>query len=256
MSGRVRVAQVSDLPFMRRWLRHTDAGSFDRVTHRKHWEKGWVCGELWRAGLLCSGSRGLGFGVGNDKLPAYFAGLGCEVLATDLDPADRRAAQWAATGQHCAGVEWLRDPALCEGAAFEARCSFRGVDMNKVPDDLTGFDFCWSVSALDHLGSVGQALEFVRRSVRCLRPGGLAVHVTEFNLSENPLRYGPVSVLEAQHVGRLAKEFSLDVDLSLGDTPADRHVDRPPYFHNPHFRVMLPGCVIVTSIGFSIRRES
>jgi len=31
-----------------------------------------------------------------------------------------------------------------------------------LPADLTGFDFCWSICALEHLGTIAQGLDFIK----------------------------------------------------------------------------------------------
>ena len=62
---------------------------------------------------------------------------------------------------------------------------FRVVDMNAVPDDLRGFDFSWSSGAVEHLGSLAAGADFVLAQMDCLRPGGVAVHTTEFLVSSD-----------------------------------------------------------------------
>ncbi|MFC7553839.1 methyltransferase domain-containing protein [Pseudoroseomonas wenyumeiae] len=89
------------------------------------------------------------------------------MLATDLDPADPRAARWIGTGQHAP------PPAL----------PFRAVDMTRIPRDLHGqFDLVWSACALEHLGSLRAGENFILEAMRCLKPGGIAIHTTEFDL--------------------------------------------------------------------------
>ena len=48
----------------------------------------------------------------------------------------------------------LNDRLLCPPARFDQLVTFRPVDMTAIPDDLAGFDFCWSSCALEHLGSL------------------------------------------------------------------------------------------------------
>ena len=43
--------------------------------------------------------------------------------------------------------------------------------MNELPGDLAGFDFTWSSSAFEHLGSLEAGARFVERQMHCLRPG-------------------------------------------------------------------------------------
>jgi 2-polyprenyl-3-methyl-5-hydroxy-6-metoxy-1,4-benzoquinol methylase len=68
------------------------------LTHRKLWEWLFIAEALHQQGVLRPGSRGLGFGVGQEPLVALFASLGCSVVATDMAPDAAVAAGWAADG--------------------------------------------------------------------------------------------------------------------------------------------------------------
>ena len=135
--------------------------------------------------MLRPGRRGLGFAVGAEKLPALFAARGCEITATDLPADDERRNPWAQSGQWVGECDALNAAGLCDPAAFRRLVSFRPVDMNHVPADLTGYDFTWSTCSFEHCGSLQLGLDFLERQMECLVPGGMAVHTTEFNLSSN-----------------------------------------------------------------------
>ena len=62
--------------------------------HRKQWEFCYILQALAMAGVLAPSCRGVGYGVGQEPLPAVFADYGCEVLATDLDFAAASASGW------------------------------------------------------------------------------------------------------------------------------------------------------------------
>ena len=68
---------------------------------------------------------------------------------------------------------------------FAQRVTFRPVDMNALPADLTGFDFAWSSCALERLGTLEAGMDFVLAQMGCLRPGGVGVHPTEYLVSSN-----------------------------------------------------------------------
>ncbi len=58
--------------------------------------------------------------------------------------------------------------------------------MNAIDADLQGFDFTWSSCCFEHLGCIGGRHAVRLNSVeRCLRPGGVAVHTAELNLSSD-----------------------------------------------------------------------
>jgi hypothetical protein len=55
--------------------------------------------------------------------------------------------------------------------------------MNHMPNDLKDFDFVWSSCSIEHLRSIEAGTLFMETG--CLRPGGVAVHTTEYNVSSN-----------------------------------------------------------------------
>jgi hypothetical protein len=229
--------------------------------HRKLWEFVFICQALFERGLLREGARGLGFGVGEEPLSAYFASQGCRITGTDMAPEAAADSGWVSTAQHAAGKEALRRPAICPDPVFDANVEFRFCDMNHVPDDLTGYDFCWSACALEHLGSIDNGLAFIERSLDCLKPGGFAIHTTEFNLSSNDETVDNDSTvlfrkrdLEALY-GRLSRAGHTVAPLNFdpGDGEVDRYIDVAPYRNDPHLKLALQGYAI-TSIGLIVRK--
>jgi SAM-dependent methyltransferase len=236
---------------------------YDFVLHRKLWEWAYISQALDERGMLAPGRRGLGFAVGAEPLPALFAARGCEVLATDLPPesATGDRAAWSRSGQYAASLEVLNARGVCPPDEFAERVRLRYVDMTNVPDDLTGFDFVWSSCSLEHLGTLEAGLRFVERSLRCLRPGGVAVHTTEFNVLSNSrtLVEGPQVIYRKRDLEELADRVAAlgcrmaDRDYSTGDTPADWRPDRPPYGAPTHLKLYIFGHV-ATSFGFIIEK--
>ncbi|WP_420140513.1 SAM-dependent methyltransferase [Sphingomonas sp.] len=234
---------------------------FPLHNHRKQWEFVYILQALERHGALRPGSRGLGFGVGAESLPAFFASLGCEIVATDLPETDQEAASWRGTGQHADTLAGLSRPDLCTEDDFFRRVSFRAVDMTHIPPDLTGFDFCWSACAYEHLGSIAAGLRFVKESIRRLRPGGIAVHTSELNLTSNTrtVDRGPTVLFRRKDMERLALDLIREghevapITYDMGDRPVDEHVDLPPYLDAEHLKVALRQYV-TTSFGIIVRR--
>lgn len=230
--------------------------------HRKAWEFVYIYRVLETYGCLGPGKRGLGFGVGREPLPAAMAAAGTEVVATDLATHHADAAPWIGTEQHIAGVEQLRRPGLCEDTALFARVSFRAVDMREIPSDLRGFDFTWSSCALEHLGSIVAGVRFIERSLDCLRPGGVAVHTTEFNLSsdDRTLDHAATVLFRRRDIAGLARRLVAighdvaPIKLDAGDQPLDRYVDLPPYDADTHLKLELEQFV-TTSFGIVIRKR-
>jgi hypothetical protein len=229
--------------------------------HRKLWEIYYISQALAERGLLRPGRRGLGFAVGQEHLPALFAAHGCEIVASDLNPDDPRAAAWAQTNQHASNLAGLNSRGLCDPTQFARLATFRVVDMNRIPDDLRSFDFTWSTCSFEHVGSIELGLRFIHEQLKCLNPGGIAVHTTEFNLFSNTetIRTGQCVLFRRCDIEALVRDLT-DVghyveplDLDLGDGPLDRHIDIPPYCHDRHLKLQT-GRYVTTSIGLIIRK--
>ncbi|MBL6458150.1 class I SAM-dependent methyltransferase [Belnapia sp. T6] len=253
------------------WLRHwSHILGVVPAYHRKLWEDCFVLQALWEAGMLAPGRRGLGFAVGREALPAILAAQGVEVVATDLDARDARAQDWIETGQHNDAAEALYRPGLLPRAEFDRLVSFRPADMARIPGELCrgGFDMVWSVCALEHLGSLQRGMDFVLSAMRCLRPGGVAVHTTEFNLDAEggTLRRGSTVLYQRQHLEALAARLAaeghrmLPLDDGQGDGMLDRFVDLSPRHEEspplglifpPHLRLSIRGYP-VTSAGILV----
>jgi hypothetical protein len=230
--------------------------------HRKIWEHVFIAAHLEAAGLLQDGKRGLGFGVGQEPLPAAFAAQGATIVATDMSADAQTAAGWVATQQHASRREDLNLKGLCPADLFDRRVSFEVCDMNSIPGHFSGFDFCWSSCSLEHLGSIEAGIAFIKASIRTLKPGGIAVHTTEYNVSSNDatIDNDPNLVLfRRRDIERVAAELSADghrvsdVSFDLLTEPIDLFVDTPPFASDTHIRLALASFVS-TSIGLVIQR--
>jgi SAM-dependent methyltransferase len=213
---------------------------------------------LERLGMLGAGHRGLGFGVGRERLVPAFAARGIEVVATDLEPESREMMGWIRSDQHAYGAESMQRPEICEPETFRRLASWRAVDMRAIPGDLTGFDFCWSVCSLEHLGSLDYGLEFIERSLDTLRPGGIAVHTTEYNLTSNEaaVEAGPTVVYRERDMAALVARLESQghevaaLDLRPGEGLLDRYA--PPYADEPCLRLLFAPYTL-TSVALVIR---
>jgi len=247
-----------DRPVYTYWLNRIGLGP---EYHRKNWEHVFISQALFERKMLAPGRRGLGFAVGQEPLAALFASMGCQIVATDLPADSSRATDWSKSCEHAANKANIARQSLLAMEEFDRLVDFRPVDMNDIPPDLTDFDFCWSACAFEHLGSIEAGMRFVERSIGCLKPGGIAVHTTEFNLSSNTdtvdnqdtvlYRRRDMEELADRLRSRGFKVAQLDFDP--GSLPMDRYVDLPPYCNNPHLRLALMGYV-ATSFGLIVQR--
>ena len=208
--------------------------------HRKLWELAYVLQAMHEGGVLRPGARALGFGCGGEPIASYLAAQGLGVTVTDLPIEASKGLGWIETNQHASSLDSAYHPGFLSRELFDQRVAFRPVDMMAIPADLTGYDACWSICALEHLGSIANGLAFIRRSLDTLRPGGVAVHTTEFNIeSEGPtIDNWPSVLFQRRHMERLAAELEADghhvapFDFALGEQPLDRFIDVPPFIHD------------------------
>lgn len=247
-----------DQPYFPYWIRTIGEGL---RYHRKLWEFVFILQALWERGAIRPGARALGFGVGWESIPAWFASQGIEVTATDMSADQAAGAGWIASNEHAAGKAALARPHLCPPEVFERNVTFRTVDMNAVPDDLTGYDFCWSACAFEHLGSIEAGLRFVERSLDTLKPGGWAVHTTEYTVSSNDVTIdtGDTVLFRRRDMEELQRRLEAKghrvapFDFTPGDKPLDRYLDILPYRTEPHLMMALWGHQ-TTSIGVIVQK--
>jgi hypothetical protein len=157
----------------------------------------------------------------------------------------------------------LNSRSICPNDAFVERVAFREVDMRVIPEDLRGFDFLWSSCALEHLGGLPCGIDFVMNAMDCLKPGGVAVHTTEFNCESDDatVETGHSVIYRKRDLLALAGRLAAmghtiePFDFDLGDTEADHYVDEPPYAGRTHLKLRLGGFTS-TSFGLIIRKAA
>ena len=207
------------------------------VFHRKLWEFVYVMQALWEAGMLEPGRRGLGFGCGREPLPSYFAARNVEVCVTDLAPEEIAGRGWRETAQHTATLDFAFHAHLVARDVFDRQVRLEYVDMNAIPDHLRGFDFAWSVCALEHLGSIEKGLAFIENSLATVRSDGVVVHTTEFNFTRDDETIDNwITVLfQRRHFEELVDRLRskghhvAPLDFDVGNDPMDHFIDVPPF---------------------------
>ncbi len=232
--------------------------------HRKLWEYCFILQALYERDMLRDGRVGLGFAVGEEPLPSLMASLGCKIVATDLDIADSRADVWAKTAQLADGLDGLNKRQLCDETSFQQRVSFRRVDMNRIPSDLTGYDFTWSSCSFEHCGSIDLGKRFLCEQMKCLKPGGIAVHTTEYNLSstKKTIDTGTTVIFRRQDIEALMRDLQAEghevekLQLDIGGSPEDSQVVIPPYRGNVHLKLQLFNKYVSTSVALIVKKAT
>ncbi len=181
---------------------------------------------------------------------------------------------WSSHNQHARALTDAFKPELVSKEVFNSKVSHEYADMNAIPDTLRGFDFCWSICALEHLGSIENGIRFIENSMETLKPGGVAVHTTEFNFSRTDINFDnwdPVTFQKA-HFEDIARRLEArgyrvaPLDFDFGNKPLDKFIDIPPFpyhlsedvlkvWHSgyDHIKVSLDG-IPVTCFGLIITK--
>jgi SAM-dependent methyltransferase len=238
------------------WNRFWGERTGYRHRHRKIWEYHAIAQALYERGALQEGKRGIGFAVGSEPLASLFASLGATIVASDVpDPAI--AEQWSTSGQYAGDIEAVFKPELVDRTTFDRRVQFAGIDMrdlSAIPDD--SFDFCWSACSLEHLGTLQAGMDFIFETTRIIRPGGVSVHTTEYNLSSNAdtIESGNTVIYRQQDLEEVDRQLRrrdaalARLDLWGGDHEADIKADYVPYHQNGREHIKLRiGSFVATS---------
>lgn len=231
---------------------------------RKTWEFVYILQTLHRHNMIKDNMKGIGFGCGREPLSGVFVKHGCKIVATDLSNENAYQAGWRDTSEHSRSLDeiYIESQNIIEKEIFFNNVEYYNVDMNNIPNDFDNkYDFVWSACALEHLGSLEHGLNFIKKSLKCLKKGGVAVHTTEFNLSsENKtIESKSLSIYRKKDIVSLLEELSKEgyevspINLNTGDNLIDNYIDLPPYKSSPHIKLMLEEYVI-TSIGFYIKK--
>ncbi len=231
--------------------------------HRKQWEYAYVSQALYEHGMLQSGKSGLVFGVGKEHTVPLYASMGCQITATDMPEGNAGCEQWKSTDQYIKkDLSELNETGICDNEVFKNNVHFRNVDMNDIPADLKDYDFCWSICALEHLGSIENGLNFIKNSLNVLKPGGIAVHTTEYNLvsDKKTIELEDLVVFRHRDILRVindlehAGHYVFPLNLDKGKGVINDFVDRVPYDGPYHLKLEIAKYAC-TSIGLIIIKK-
>ncbi|WP_419759664.1 class I SAM-dependent methyltransferase [Acidisoma sp.] len=211
--------------------------------------------------MLQRDRSGLGFAVGKEPLPSALAAHGVEVLGTDLGSDE---AGWSLSDEYARSADHLFHPALVDQETFKRNVRFAPADMRDLCEFSTeSFDFVWSSCSFEHLGSLQAGFKFVTEAMRLIKPGGVAVHTTEFNVASNTetwesggsVIYRKMDIETLDYMLRRNGAALESVDFNPGAHLHDIDYDYPPYFtHGRKHVKLLLGPHISTSILLIIQK--
>ena len=233
--------------------------------HRKQWEYVYILQALYQHNLLRKDVRGIGFGVGSEPLPAVLAKYGCSILATEINIERAHNEGWLKNRNREGQLSSLNDRGICDDQTFKRLVDYKDVDMNYIPSSLQNFDFLWSCCSLEHVGSMELATDFIFKSLECLKPGGVAVHTTEYNIHTllPTVTKGSTVFFQKQHIHRIAQRLaneghSMVLNLQTGRGKLDKHYDIPPYSQKKHLKLLVSKqwkLFVATSFGLLITKK-
>ena len=235
------------------------------IKHRKLWEWIYIIRVLKHYEMIEKDKKGLGFAVGTEPLPSYFAGKGIDVMASDLGVENSVAKAWATTNENALGdIGKLWRPDLCSEEAFKRRVKYREIDMNLIPDDEREYDFCWSSCAIEHVGSLELSKQFMKNMLQTIRSGGVAVHTTEFNLSSNEdtIKAGDAVIFRRRDIEELRDWFASQGHLMVATfgrerTEGNSFIDIPPFNgeYKPYHLSIVANGFVETSYGIVVVKD-
>jgi hypothetical protein len=260
VAGISRSCRVRADDFETDWLpeRVRELGESLRL-HRKVWEFA-VIAQVYQQAIR-TGGLALGFGCGREPLPAWLAARGCRVVASDQAIED--AKDWVGSKQHSGGLADLPFRGICEERKFRGLVTYTPMDMNVIPDNFKQgmFDFTWSAGSFEHIGGIEAGMQFFLEQMKCLKPGGMAVHTTEFNFADdehtiacdNLVLFRRRDLVELERRVNAQGDAMWPLDLERGDKPADLYVDPWPYKGETHLNLAISNHVS-TSVLLVARR--
>lgn len=183
--------------------------------HARQWEGTAAFIALADAGKLHPASRGIGFGSGREPLTFALGARVAQLVATDL---------------YEAGTAWpvarTADPlAFVMASAPDGfpsdRLSVHHMDMRQITYPDAQFDFCYSISAFEHIGDDADFVQHCREVRRVLKPDGIYALTTEVLLGDATRCTRGNYAFAVDHLLRIFAEGGLQaapvVDMRLSD---------------------------------------
>ena len=230
--------------------------------HRKQWET-FIIAKSIREHFNLTNKKGLGFGVGQELLPEYFASKGSLVMATDAPVETGKC--WESTDEWTDSIDGCYGGRYLDKESFSSYCSFKSLDMNQYDQIDDGMDFHWSSCVIEHLGGKQKTFQFLLASALKLNSGGIAVHTTELTPlpSSLGLDHSECCIFTMSDLRFFAEYLDKEtasqckmrpVVAPTNLTPHDFFVDLPPYNNDMHLVLDLMG-IPTTSAAIIIEKS-
>ncbi len=212
------VSQMCSTPQFREriyadWASHL--GGLRKEASLAQWQRVYIARALDRYDMSRSGARGLAIGGGDEPgLVGALAAAGCR-MAISVRPAKAQPPL---------------DPDVF------------AIDPEEMPDTVRGFDFVFATSEQGVMGHWKARLSYIESVLRCLKPGGLGIILTEATANDESPEDGPLAWPDIVRIGLTL--------LSRGHQVAQLRRD----VRHPYFEIDEAG-VERSVFGFIVRRR-
>lgn len=153
--------------------------------YRKGWEWTQCVYGLSQLGMITPNARALGVGAGREPVTFWLADSIKEEVATDLYGNEI----WSRlNGNHGneAPEDILNDASKYSPKAItKERIRFENADGTNLQYQDQSFDFCWSLSSIEHFGGHNASRKAVQEMARVTRRGGIVCIATEYLLLDD-----------------------------------------------------------------------
>ena len=145
--------------------------------YRKGWEWTNCVYGLAYLGVIKNNARALGVGAGREPVIFWLAQHVLEVVATDLYGNET----WTTNNGSEAPGDIVQDAdKYCPRPFNKDRVRFEIADGTKLPYADSSYDFCWSLSSIEHFGGAEAAAKAIREMGRVTKTGGIICVASEY----------------------------------------------------------------------------
>ena len=145
--------------------------------YRKGWEWTNCVYGLSYLGSIRKNARALGVGAGREPVIFWLAEHVREVVATDLYGNET----WTMNNGSEAPADIVQKAdKYCPRTFQKDRIRFEIADGTKLPYEDSSYDFCWSLSSIEHFGGAEAAAEAIREMGRVTKTGGIICIASEY----------------------------------------------------------------------------